>query len=65
MCLGKPRELPDVSPAREKVSDWCEPAQSCGDGDFEQASPNGPPMIDIPPPLTVAEDLMRSRPREE
>jgi hypothetical protein len=45
--LGEPLEPPHVSPARGPPVDWSELAQSQGAGEFEQASPDDLPMIDI------------------
>jgi hypothetical protein len=45
--LGEPLEPPHVSPARGPPVDWGELVQSQGDGEFEQASPDDLPMIDI------------------
>lgn len=40
-------EPPRVSPARGPSVDWCELMQSDGAGEFEQASPDDLPLIDI------------------
>ena len=45
--LGEPLEPPHVSPARGPPVDWGELVQSQGAGEFEQASPDDLPMIDI------------------
>jgi len=45
--LGEPLDPPHVSPARGPPVDWGELVQSHGDEEFEQASPEDLPMIDI------------------
>jgi len=45
--LGEPLESPRVSPARGPPVDWGELVQPQGAGEFEQASPDDLPMIDI------------------
>jgi len=45
--LGEPLDPPHVSPARGPPVDWGELVQSQGAGEFEQASPDDLPMIDI------------------
>jgi len=45
--LGEPLDPPRVSPARGPPVDWGELVQSQGAGEFEQASPDDLPMIDI------------------
>jgi hypothetical protein len=45
--LGEPLESPRVSPARGPPVDWGDLAQSFGDGELEQASPDDLPMNDI------------------
>jgi len=45
--LGEPLDPPHVSPARGPPVEWAELVQSHGDGEFEQASPDDLPMIDI------------------
>jgi hypothetical protein len=45
--LGEPLEPPHVSPARGPPVDWGELAQLHRGGEFEQASPDDLPMIDI------------------
>jgi len=45
--LGEPLEPPSVSPARGPPVDWVELALFHSDGEFEPASPQGLPMIDI------------------
>jgi hypothetical protein len=45
--LGEPLDPPHVSPAWGPPVEWAELVQSHGDGEFEQASPDDLPMIDI------------------
>ena len=45
--LGEPLDPPRESPARGPLVDWAELVQSQGAGEFEQASPDDLPMIDI------------------
>jgi len=45
--LGEPLDPQRVSPARGPPVEWAELVQSHGDGEFEQASPDDLPMIDI------------------
>jgi hypothetical protein len=45
--LGEPLDPPHVSPARGPPVDWGELVQLHRDGEFEQASPDDLPMIDI------------------
>ena len=45
--LGEPLEPPHVSPARGPPVDWGELVQSQGAEEFEQASPDDLPVIDI------------------
>ena len=45
--LGEPLDPQRVSPARGPPVDWGELVQSQGAGEFEQASPDDLPMIDI------------------
>jgi len=45
--LGEPLEPPPVAPARGPPADWGELVQAEDAGEFEQASPDDLPMIDI------------------
>jgi hypothetical protein len=47
MHLVEPLEPPHVSRARGPPVEWAERVQSHGDGEFEQASPDDLPMMDI------------------